>query len=128
MICLIALFLKDRSLLQQALSFNRLAIIWLVSLVGGFKIPLPVACPMEFACMPEHFIEDAMDLLILTSRIPRALDGFLLVGIAKYVDAMLDFISNCVEDPYLIGKGNGANIIGSDLSLEAEDCSSMFVF
>ena len=30
--------------------------------------------------MPEHFIEDAMDLLIFTSRIPKALDGFILVS------------------------------------------------
>lgn len=43
-------------------------------------MPLPANCPMEFACMPEHFIEDAMDLLIFTSRIPKALDGFILVS------------------------------------------------
>lgn len=81
MLYLIALLFKDGALLQQALSFNRLVVIWLVSLVGGFKMPLPRECPMEFACMPEHFIEDAMDLLVLTSRIPRALDGFLLVSL-----------------------------------------------
>lgn len=36
---------------------------------------------MEFAAMPEHFVEDAMELLIFASRIPRALDGVLLVYI-----------------------------------------------
>lgn len=55
-------------------------IVWLVGLVGGFKMPLPSKCPMDFACIPEHFVDDAMDLLILTSRIPRALEGFVLVG------------------------------------------------
>lgn len=70
---------KDGALLQRALSFYRLVIIWMVDLVGGFKMPLPPKCPMEFACIPEHFIDDAMDLLIITSRIPRALEGFVLV-------------------------------------------------
>lgn len=72
--------LKDGALLQRALSFYRLVIIWLVDLVGGFKMPLPSTCPMEFACIPEHFVDDAMDLLILTSRIPKALEGFVLVS------------------------------------------------
>ena len=42
-------------------------------------MPLPSTCPMEFSCMPEHFVEDAMELLIFASRIPKALDGVLLV-------------------------------------------------
>lgn len=71
---------KDGDLIQHALSFYRLMIVWLVDLVGGFKMPLPDACPMEFACMPEHFVEDAMELLIFASRIPKALDGVLLVS------------------------------------------------
>lgn len=54
-------------------------IVWLVGLVGGFKMPLPSTCPMEFSAMPEHFVEDAMELLIFASRIPRALDGVVLV-------------------------------------------------
>ena len=55
-------------------------VVWLVGLVGGFKMPLPSTCPKEFASMPEHFVEDAMELLIFASRIPKALDGVLLVG------------------------------------------------
>lgn len=54
-------------------------VVWLVSRIGGFKMPLPQSCPMEFACMPEHFVEDVMELLIFASRIPRALDGVKLV-------------------------------------------------
>jgi len=44
-------------------------------------MPLPLTCPKEFASMPEHFVEDAMELLIFASRIPKALDGVLLVGL-----------------------------------------------
>lgn len=43
-------------------------------------MPLPVDCPMVFASMPEHFVEDAMELLLFSSRIPRALDGVILVS------------------------------------------------
>lgn len=64
-------------------------VVWLVGLVGGFKMPLPVTCPMEFAAMPEHFVEDAMELLIFASRIPRALDGVILV---KLTNPNLGFI------------------------------------
>jgi ubiquitin conjugation factor E4 B len=55
-------------------------ILWSVDLVGGFKMPLPSQCPKEFACIPEHFLDDAMDLLVLTSRIPKALESFALVS------------------------------------------------
>ena len=54
-------------------------LVWLVGLVGDFRLPLPSPCPMEFACMPEHFVEDAMELLIFASRIPKALNGVILV-------------------------------------------------
>ncbi|PQM40167.1 putative ubiquitin conjugation factor E4 [Prunus yedoensis var. nudiflora] len=70
--------LQDGTLIQSALSFYRLMVVWLVRLVGGFKMPLHSTCPTEFASMPEHFVEDAMELLIFASRIPKALDGVLL--------------------------------------------------
>lgn len=54
-------------------------VVWLVRLVGGFKMPLPSVCPREFASMPEHFVEDVMEFLIFASRIPKALDGAILV-------------------------------------------------
>ena len=71
--------MKDGDFIQRALSFYRLVVVWLVGLVGGFKMPLPSTCPMEFSCMPEHFVEDAMELLIFASRIPKALEGVQLV-------------------------------------------------
>lgn len=64
-------------------------VVWLVDMVGGFKMPLPSSCPMEFACMPEHFVEDAMELLIFASRIPKVLDGVLLVGCVLYSRVLL---------------------------------------
>jgi ubiquitin conjugation factor E4 B len=43
-------------------------------------MPLPVPCPMEFASMPEHFTEDSLELLLFASRVPKALEGVILVS------------------------------------------------
>lgn len=63
-------------------------VVWLVGLVGGFKLPLRLPCPMAFACMPEHFVEDAIELLIFASRIPKALDGVELVRSGRSLSLM----------------------------------------
>ncbi|KAJ6802526.1 putative ubiquitin conjugation factor E4 [Iris pallida] len=101
--CYEAQILRDAALLQRALSFYRLVVVWLVDLVGGFKMPLPSECPMEFACMPEHLIEDAMDLLIFTSRIPKALDGFVLDDFLNFI-IMFMASPSYVKNPYLRAK------------------------
>lgn len=94
-LCYEAQILRDGDLIQRALSFYRLMVVWLVDVGGGFKMPLPPTCPMEFACMPEHFVEDAMELLIFASRIPRALDGVVL-------DDFMNFIIMFMASPHLI--------------------------
>jgi hypothetical protein len=71
---------QDVDLLQAALAFYKLMVVWLASLLGGFHMPLPSVCPMEFASMPEHFVEDSMELLLFASRIPKALDTVNLVS------------------------------------------------
>ncbi|KAF3783761.1 putative ubiquitin conjugation factor E4 [Nymphaea thermarum] len=93
----------DGALIQQGLSYYRLMIVWLVDLVGGFRLPLPSVCPMIFACMPEHFIEDAMELLLFASRIPKALDGFLLDDFMNFIIIFMASPSY-VRNPYLRAK------------------------
>lgn len=73
-------WLQDVELLQDALGYYRLMVVWLAGLAGGIHMPLPAQPPMEFASMPEHFVEDAMELLLYASRIPRGLDGVNLVS------------------------------------------------
>ncbi|XP_043723166.1 probable ubiquitin conjugation factor E4 [Telopea speciosissima] len=102
-LCYEAQMLRDEALLQRGLTFYRLMVVWLVSLLGGFKMPLPSSCPMEFACMPEHFIEDAMELLIFSSRIPRALDGVLLDDFMNFI-IMFMASPNFIRNPYLRAK------------------------
>ncbi|CAK7323007.1 unnamed protein product [Dovyalis caffra] len=102
-LCYEAQILRDGALIQHALSFYRLMLIWLVSLVGGFKMPLPSTCPKEFASMPEHFVEDAMELLIFASRIPKALDGVLLDDFMNFI---IIFMASptYIRNPYLRAK------------------------
>lgn len=101
--CYEAQVLMDGALLQRALSFYRLVVVWLADLVGGFKMPLPSNCPMEFACMPEHFIEDAMDILIFTSAVPKALEGFILDDFLNFI-IMFMASPTYVKNPYLRAK------------------------
>lgn len=102
-LCYEAQILRDVPVLQQALSFYRLMLILLVNLVGGFKIPLPAECPMEFASMPEHFVDDAMELLLITSRVPRCLDGVVL---DVFMNFIIMFMASplYVKNPYLRAK------------------------
>ncbi|XVE83728.1 hypothetical protein DITRI_Ditri16bG0109600 [Diplodiscus trichospermus] len=101
--CYEAQILRDGALIQHALSFYRLMIVWLVGLVGGFKMPLPSTCPMEFASMPEHFVEDAMELLIFASQIPKALDGVLLDDFMNFI-IMFMASPKFIKNPYLRAK------------------------
>ncbi|KAG4976071.1 hypothetical protein JHK86_035545 [Glycine max] len=102
-LCYEAQILRDNTLIQNALSFYRLMIVWLVGLVGGLKMPLPPTCPMEFSTMPEHFVEDAMELLIFASRIPKALDGVVL---DEFMNFIIMFMASpeFIKNPYLRAK------------------------
>ncbi|KAK1432899.1 hypothetical protein QVD17_09802 [Tagetes erecta] len=102
-LCYEAQILRDGELLQQALSFYQLMVVWLADRIGGYKMPLPQPCPMEFACMPEHFVEDVMELLIFASRIPRALDG---VKLDDFMNFIIMFMASpeYIRNPYLRAK------------------------
>ncbi|KAF2299389.1 hypothetical protein GH714_031802 [Hevea brasiliensis] len=102
-LCYEAQILRDEALIQRALSFYRLIVVWLVGLVGGFKMPLPPTCPMEFASLPEHFVDDAMELLIFASRIPKALDGVLLDDFMNFI-IMFMASPTYIRNPYLRAK------------------------
>ncbi|EYU44160.1 hypothetical protein ABFS82_08G027800 [Erythranthe guttata] len=132
-LCYEAQILRDGGILQRALSYYRLMVVWLVSLVGGFKMPLPPTCPKEFASMPEHFVEDTMELLIFASRIPRALDGvvlddfmnFIIMFMASpeyirnpYLRAKMVEVLNCWMPPRSGSKTTGTLFDGHQLSLE----------
>uniref|UniRef100_A0A1D1Y3H5 Putative ubiquitin conjugation factor E4 n=1 Tax=Anthurium amnicola TaxID=1678845 RepID=A0A1D1Y3H5_9ARAE len=102
-LCYEAQLIRDGALLHHALSFYRLVVVWLVDLVGGFRMPLPSQCPMEFASLPEHFVDDAMDILIFTSRIPKASDGFIMDDFLNFI-IMFMASPSYIKNPYLRAK------------------------
>ncbi|CAN1163011.1 Probable ubiquitin conjugation factor E4 [Linum perenne] len=132
-LCYEAQLLRDPTLIQKGLSFYQLMVVWLVRLVGGFKMPLSSTCPMEFASMPEHFVEDAMELLIFASRIPKALDGVILDDFMNFIIMFMGSPTH-IRNPYLRAKmvevlncwmprGSGSSVTstlfeGHQLSLE----------
>ncbi|KAG6476648.1 hypothetical protein ZIOFF_065893 [Zingiber officinale] len=89
---------QDYTLLGQASTFYKLVIIWLVDFVGGFKIPLPSTCPMKFASIPEHFVDDAMNFLEITFGVPEVSEGVVLLSdkftIRKNIYELLEYLWN----------------------------------
>ncbi|KAL6205243.1 hypothetical protein ACLB2K_022505 [Fragaria x ananassa] len=67
-------------------------------------MPLPSTCPIEFASMPEHFVEDAMELLIVASQlIPKAFSGVLLDDFMNFI-VMFMASPEYIRNPYLRSK------------------------
>ncbi|KAI3936859.1 hypothetical protein MKW92_033569 [Papaver armeniacum] len=86
--------LLDKPLLQQAPSFHQFMLTWFVDHVGGFEMPLPITCPMEFACVPEHFVEDAIALLIAVFKYSKLIGGEILPKMDIYMNFMMMFMAN----------------------------------
>ncbi|KAI3958393.1 hypothetical protein MKW98_011081 [Papaver atlanticum] len=95
--CYISQILHDKALLRDALSFYYLMVVWLVGLVGGFKMPLPSSCPIEFACMPEHLVGDAIELLIFVF-----VCSGLLGDVIPEMDEFIKFIIMFMKSPNYI--------------------------
>ena len=66
-------------------------------------MPLPGECLVEFASIPEHFVDDVMEILIITSRVQRALDGVVLDDFMNFI-IMFMASSVYVKKSYLRAK------------------------
>ncbi|GBG72537.1 hypothetical protein CBR_g12108 [Chara braunii] len=95
--------LRDTELLQMGLSYYRLMVVWMANLLGGFRWPLPAPCPMEFASLPEHFVEDMAQLLLFASRIPHAYDGVILDEFMSFIVTLMGSPLH-IKNPYLRAK------------------------
>ncbi|CAI7757376.1 unnamed protein product, partial [Closterium sp. NIES-54] len=95
--------LQDPEVLQEAVRFYQMMVVWLVRFVGGFHLPLPAPAPKDWASMPEHFVDDAIETLLLASRIPHALDGLRL---DEYMSFIVMFMGSplYIKNPYLRAK------------------------
>lgn len=101
--------LGDPELMGEAVQFYRLAAAWMLrtaapALGGNYALPLPLPPPMEFATLPEYFVEDMAEFLLYTSRVlPQ------VMSTAKLDELMLMlvvFIASPahVRSPYLRSK------------------------
>ncbi|CAI5516161.1 unnamed protein product [Closterium sp. Naga37s-1] len=95
--------LQDPEVLQEAVRFYHMMVVWLVRFVGGFHLPLPAPAPKDWASMPEHFVDDAIETLLLASRIPHALDGLRLDELMSFI-VMFMGSPLYIKNPYLRAK------------------------
>ncbi|MCL7046693.1 hypothetical protein MKW94_019047 [Papaver nudicaule] len=100
--CYISQILQDKALLKDALSFYHLMVVWLVDLVGGFKMPLPSSCPVEFACLPEYLVEDAIEMLIVVFRYSSSLAD-VIPEMDEFVKFIIMFMTspNYIRNPHI---------------------------
>lgn len=94
---------RDAGVLQQALCFYHAMALFLARLLGGFQVPPPLPCPMEFAAMPEHFVEDLVDVVVAASRDPAALQT---AGLEDFMSLLVMLMGSPlhVKNPYLRAK------------------------
>ncbi|KAI3971690.1 hypothetical protein MKW92_020908 [Papaver armeniacum] len=122
--CYISQILHDKALLRDALSFYRLMVVWLVGLVGGFKMPLPSSCPIQFACMPEHLVGDAIELLIFVFLCSGLL-GDVIPEMNEFIKFIIMFMAspNYIRNPYI--RGRMVELLG--LIIRNRRCSSSVI-
>ena len=88
---------RKSNILQEALSFYKLVLTLLINIADGFRMPLHAECPVEFFSMLEHIVDDAMERLLITSQVQRALDGVVL-------DDFMIFIIMFMASPFYVKK------------------------
>ncbi|KAI3877173.1 hypothetical protein MKW92_051128 [Papaver armeniacum] len=122
--CYISQILHDKALLRDALSFYHLMVVWVVGLVGGFKMPLPSSCPIQFACMPEHLVGDAIELLIFVF-VCSGLLGDVIPEMDEFIKFIIMFMAspNYIRNPYI--RGRMVELLG--LIIRNRRCSSSVI-
>lgn len=96
----------DNAMLTDLNAFYRLVAMWLARLTpmtssAAFQVPLPDPVPMEFAILPEFFLEDLLEVLIHTGRVaPSVLETISLQETVIFFMALMGS-PNYVKNPYL---------------------------
>jgi ubiquitin conjugation factor E4 B len=98
--------LRDPSLNRSILEFYRVAANWLIATADPQKkgFPLQEPVPMEFACLPEFFIENISEYILFLIRFaPQALEG---LPLEEFSNMFVMFIANSkyVHNPYVRSK------------------------
>eukprot|EP00898_Chlorokybus_atmophyticus_P007588 jgi/Chlat1/7830/Chrsp66S00575 len=99
--------LQDPEVLQLALGYYKLMALWLIKLVGGLRFPLPVPAPMEYAALPEYFVEDMLNLVLyISASTRRSTSIFDAATLNDLTSFMIVFMGSplYIKNPYLRAK------------------------
>lgn len=101
--------LVDESLMRRCLRFYSDAAVWILDIITQGKrdscsFPLPAEVPIEFAALPDYFIEDVVEfLLFIDMHVPQILDD---VNLDTFIPLIIILIcnNNYIANPYLVAK------------------------
>lgn len=101
--------LVDESLMRRCLRFYSSAAEWILNIItqgkgDGATFPLTKEVPIEFAALPDYFIEDVVEfLLFIDMHVPQILDDPCL---DTFIPLMIILICNYnyIANPYLVAK------------------------
>eukprot|EP00963_Diacronema_lutheri_P009923 scaffold938_cov334-Pavlova_lutheri.AAC.43 len=101
--------LMDPAMLRSSFDFYRCLAAWLLKLASPavargapIEFPLPSSCPMEFATLPEHFVDDITTVLLYTVRTSPDVLNSVQNELADIIDFLVVFVGSphYIKNPY----------------------------
>ncbi|XP_022090328.1 ubiquitin conjugation factor E4 B-like isoform X2 [Acanthaster planci] len=100
--------LLDENLLRNCFQFYGTVMFLLLKLLTPkdqeICLPLPKEVPMEFAALPEHYIEDIAEfILFIVQHCPQALEDTAQQDMVLFI-VVIVCSAHCIRNPYLVAK------------------------
>ncbi|XP_038076555.1 ubiquitin conjugation factor E4 B-like [Patiria miniata] len=101
--------LLDETLLRNCFQFYGTVMSLLLKLLTPkdqeiISLPLPKEVPMEFATLPEHYIEDIAEFILFTvQHCPQALEDTAQQDMVLFI-VVIACSAHCIRNPYLVAK------------------------
>jgi ubiquitin conjugation factor E4 B len=97
----------DNIFLSGCLQFYALSSQWMLSVIdpSSHSLSPPEHVPMEFASLPEYFVEDIADFIVFILRfIPSVLDKVYMRDITNLLVLLVSCSNKFITNPYLVAK------------------------
>ncbi|XP_071805789.1 ubiquitin conjugation factor E4 B-like isoform X1 [Asterias amurensis] len=101
--------LLDETLLRNCFQFYGSVMSLLLMMLKPkdqerISLPLPKEVPMEFATLPEHYIEDIAEFILFTvQHCPQALEDTAQQDMVQFIVTII-CSAHCIRNPYLVAK------------------------